>query len=91
MGDPMSRKAAIERVVAMRFDSGTTWDLSEKDQEALRHAVQAFSDVEVLRREVARLKDALRICGEAGCPTAAVNAKCGCGDSNCNDCAGAER
>ncbi len=87
----MTRSAAIKRIVAMRYDTGQTWDLSPKDQEALRHAVQAFSDVDVLRKENERLRDALRICGEAGCPTAAINAVCGCGDSNCNDCAGAPR
>ncbi len=52
MDDPMTRSAAIRRIVAMRSDSGQTWDLSPKDQEALRHAVQAFSDVDALREEL---------------------------------------
>lgn len=45
----MNRSEAIERITAMRYDNQQTWDLSEKDKEALRHAVQAFSDADRLR------------------------------------------
>ncbi len=89
MSDPVTRKAAIARINAMLRDTnGVIWDLSPKDYLALRHAKDAFSDVDILRRENTRLRNALRVCGRAGCPTAQAESICGCGDSNCNDCAG---
>jgi hypothetical protein len=86
MSDPITRKAAIERIVAMAYDHDTTWDLSPKDQQALRHAVQAFSDADALTKENDRLR------AELAAQIATVeHFVCGCGDSNCNDCAGARR
>jgi predicted nucleic acid-binding Zn-ribbon protein len=57
MSDPMTRRAAIDRIVAMRSDFGQTWDLSEKDQEALRHAIQAFSDADRLESAVRQVEE----------------------------------
>jgi hypothetical protein len=64
MSDPMTRRAAIERVVAMRYNSPQTWDLSEKDCEALRHAVQAFSDADTWREKLDDIRNIIETMDE---------------------------
>ena len=64
MSDPITRAAAIRRVKMMRDDTGK-WDLSLNDQDALRHAVDAFADVDTLRARVAELERECEIAGQA--------------------------
>ena len=59
MSDPMTRANAIDRLRAMRDDTGETRYLSPKDREAIRHALAMAHDVDVLRAELMRIRGVL--------------------------------